>query len=190
MDAEIYPWRRVPSIQDAIAIARPFLIAQNIVEPTGGYAEEAIATAEKRLGAPIPADVREFQRAFRPTDVYGSRTDADFGFYALGSKEFVWQPMEEAEPSEDWKAAKGLALGQSTFGDPFWWIRGHRWIPDGSIVLLDHDGGMCLDIVFVYFARSFAEFLARVTHFGSLYSNAADALFQQECRELNPSAKR
>jgi hypothetical protein len=95
--------------------------------------------------------------------------------------------MKGAEPEADWASANGLALGQSEEGDPFWWIEGHRIIPNGSIVLLDHEGSLG-EVMFVHFARTFPEFLARVAYFKQLCP-LHDLLFQQEYLELNPSAR-
>ncbi len=97
--------------------------------------------------------------------------------------------MEGGEPEADWVDAQGLFLGQSTFGDPFWWAEGHRTAPNGSVFLLDHEGHLSEDVMFVYFARSFREFLAKLTYFKSLDSTPQDELFRREYLELNPSVK-
>jgi hypothetical protein len=113
----------------------------------------------------------------------------EFGFYTIGSKELTWKSMDGAEPAEDWVGAQGLFLGQSAFGDPFWWADGHRTAPNGSIFLLDHEGNLSEDVVFGHFARSFREFLAKLAHFKSLDSKPKDELFLREYLELNPSVK-
>jgi hypothetical protein len=85
--------------------------------------------------------------------------------------------------------AQGLFLGQSAFGDPFWWAEGHRSVSDGSIFLLDHEGHLSEDVMFVHFARSFPEFLSKLAYFKSLDSTPQDELFRREYLELNPSVK-
>ena len=75
--------------------------------------------------------------------------------------------MAEAEPAEDWVDAEGLAIGQGIFGDPFWWIKGHRWFSDGCIVVYNHDGGFG-EIPFTRVANSLAEFVAKTAFFGKL----------------------
>jgi hypothetical protein len=188
MTDQPYPWRTNANIRDVLAAVRPTFVSLAVVEPIGGCSEEEIAKAERRLGRSLPQPVREFYQAMRPTEVLGGEPK-EFGFYPLGSTELAWRSMEGAEPAADWISSRGLALGQSTYGDPFWWVEGHRVISNGSIVLLDHEGGLGGDVMFVHFARNFAEFLAKVAYFRDLYPPPGDALFQQEYAELNPSAK-
>ena len=85
--------------------------------------------------------------------------------------------------------AQGLFLGQSAFGDRFWWAEGHRTAPGGSIFLLDHEGNWSEDVMFVHFARSFREFLAKLAFFESLDPKPQDELFRREYLELNPLVK-
>jgi hypothetical protein len=187
MTEQQYPWRTGRDTREVVAAVRPTFVALSVVEPAGGNSDAEIATAERRLGRPLPPPVRDFYVAMRPTGMFDGKPK-EFGFYRLNSAELAWRSMEDAEPADDWASAEGLALGQSTYGDPFWWVEGHRSAPDGSVFLLDHDGGLGGDVMFVHFARTFAEFLDKVAHYGNLYPPPGEPLFRQEYVELNPSA--
>ena len=190
MENPTYPWRVPRELGEVLADARAVFASLGVIEFHGGCTDAQIANAEDRMQRPLPGEVREFYRVMRPTELFASGTRKEFGFYLIDSAELQWQSMQGAEPPQDWTEATGLALGQSAFGDPFWWVEGHRSLPNGSIVLLDHDGGLGGDVMFVHFARSFREFIAKVTYFKGLYSSVQDPLFQSEYVELNPSAKR
>lgn len=173
----------------AMAAARPVFASLGIIGRGDGCSEQEINEAEQRMKRPFPPDVRVFYQGVRPTDLFGNVERKEFGFYTIGSQELSWGSMEGAEPADDWLHASGLALGQSASGDPFWWIEGHRSLPTGSIVLLDHDGGLGGDVMFVHYARCFREFLAKVAYFKNLYPPAQDELFLREYLELNPSSQ-
>jgi hypothetical protein len=187
MSTQVYPWRVTGDFAQIVNLARPVLVGLGVVSADGGASESEIAAAEARMGRPLPGDVRAFHAAMRPMELFERGSRREFGFYPLGSAEFVWHSMEGAEPVEEWTAAQGLRLGQSAFGDPFWWIEGHRSLPNGTIVMMDHDGGLGGDAPFVCFARTFGEFIAKIAHFKGLYAPAGDPLFASELRELNPS---
>jgi hypothetical protein len=189
MDDHIYPWRQPKDLADVLAEVRPVLASLGVVTAAGGCSELEIAAAEHRSSRPLPGDVRAFYRAMRPTELFSPDSRKQFGFYTIDSQELSWKPMGGAEPAEDWVGAHGLFLGQSTFGDPFWWAEGHRTAPDGSIFLLDHEGHLSEEVMFVHFARSFREFLAKLMYFKSLDSTPQDGLFRREYLELNPSVK-
>jgi hypothetical protein len=189
MNAQIFPWRTQRNIEDTLADARDVLAALGIVEPTGGCTDAEIADAEKRMRRPLPDDVREFYCKMRPTPLFADNTNKEFGFFTIGSDELIWRSMEGAEPPELWVGANGLALGQSLFGDPFWWVEGHRFLPDGSIILLDHEGTIGEDVMFVHFARSYREFLSKLTYFKGLYPYPENSLFRLEYEELNRQGK-
>jgi hypothetical protein len=57
-----------------------------------------------------------------------------------------------------------------------------RYSPQND-ALLDHDGGLGENL-FIHYARSFGEFLAKINHFGGLYP-PKDLLFGQEYAEPN-----
>lgn len=187
MNEDHYPWRRPRDIETVLAEAKPVLVSLGVVEPGAGCLEEEIAAAEGR-SRPFPDDVRAFYRSMRPTELFAPGRRKEFGFYKIDSHELTWKSMEGAEPAEDWTGAQGLFLGQSEFGDSFWWAVGHRSAPDGSIFLLDHEGHLSEYVMFAHFARSFREFLAKLAHFKSLDSASQDDLFRREYLELNPSA--
>ena len=191
MSDQQHPWRQPSDLETVLARLKPVLVSLGIVEAGAGCTEAEIVAAEGR-SRQFPEDVRAFYRSMRPTDLYAPGARREFGFYTIGSPELKWMPMDGAEPAEDWVGAQGLFLGQSAFGDSFWWAEGHRTAPAGSIFLLDHEGNLSEDVMFGYFARSFREFLAKLTYFKSLDSHeaASDALFRQEYLELNPSVKR
>jgi hypothetical protein len=184
-----YPWREPKDLAAVLADVRPVLASLGIVEGTEGCSEPEIAAAEQRSPRPFPDDVRAFYRAMRPTELFAPGTRKEFGFYTLESKELTWKSTEGAEPAEDWDGAQGLFLGQSAFGDPFWWVEGHRTAPNGSIFLLDHEGNLSEEVMFVHFARSFREFLAKLAYFRALDSMPRHELFRREYLELNPSVK-
>ncbi len=188
MEPDPYPWRQSTDLATVLTEVKPVLASLGVVDQGPGCSEPEIAAAEQR-SRPFPADVRSFYHAMRPTELFSGEQRKEFGFYTLGSKELSWKSMEGAEPVDDWLGAEGLFLGQSAFGDPFWWVERHRSLPDGSIFLLDHNGGLGGDIMFVHFARTFREFLGKLTHFKNLYSPTHDELFHREYLELNPSAK-
>lgn len=184
---EPYPWRRPKDFATVLAEVQPVLASLGVVAEGLGCSESEIAAAERRCSRPFPADVRAFYRSMRPTELFSPDRSKEFGFYGIDSKQLAWKSMDGAEPAEDWVGAQGLFLGQSACGDPFWWAVDHRSAPDGSIFLLDHDGGMGGDVMFVHFARAFGEFLAKLGYFKNLYSTR-DELFRREYVELNPSA--
>ena len=123
-------------------------------------------------------------------ELFAAGERKEFGFYTIESEELNWKSMKGGQPPEDWVGAQGLFLGQSAFGDPFWWAEGHRTAPDGSIFLLDHEGNLSEDVMFAHFARSFREFLVKLAHFKSLDSASEDESFRREYKELNPSITR
>lgn len=184
-----YPWRDCADLGMVLASVKPIFASLLSVESSGGHSDLEIISAERRIGTPLPEAIREFYRAMRPTPIFNP-PQREFGFYPLNSTELAWHSMQGAEPEEAWSSARGLALGQSTYGDPFWWIEGHRFLPDGSITLLDHEDGVGGEVLFVHFARSFPEFIAKVAHFRGRYPRSPDTAYRQEYLELNPSAKR
>jgi hypothetical protein len=188
MHDDVFPWRGAKDLADVLAALKPVLAALNVVAPGGGCTEQEIAAAEARAARPFPEDVRALYRAMRPTELFSGDARKEFGFYTIGSNDLAWRPMDAAEPAEDWAGAAGLALGQSASGDPFWWVEGHRTLPPGGVVLLDHEGGLG-EASFVYFARSLPEFLSKLAHFRGLYPPAPDDLFQREYFELNPTTR-
>jgi hypothetical protein len=189
MDHDKYPWRAPKDLVTVLVEVRPVLTSLGVVAESGGCSEPEIVAAEQRLSRPFPDDVRAFYGAMRPTELFTAGERKEFGFYTIGSKELMWKSMEGAEPAEDWVGARGLFIGQSAFGDPFWLAEGHRNAPQGTVFVLDHDGGLGGEIIFVQFARSFREFLLKVAHFKNLYSTPDDELFRREYVELNPSVK-
>jgi hypothetical protein len=188
MSDEQYPWRQPRNLETVLAEVKLVLVSLGVVEPGDGCSDAEIAAAEGRSRR-FPEDVRAFYSSMRPTALFAPGARKEFGFYTIGSKELTWKSMEGAEPAEDWVDAQGLFLGQSAFGDPFWWAEGHRAAPNGSIFLLDHEGNLSEDVMFVHFARSFREFLAKLAYFKSLDSTPQDHLFRREYLELNPSVK-
>jgi hypothetical protein len=188
MSDERYPWRQPRAFETVLTEVKPVLVSLGVVEPGCGCSDAEIEAAEGR-SRPFPEDVRAFYRAMRPTELFAPGARKDFGFYTIGSGELTWKSMEGAEPAEDWVGARGLFLGQSAFGDPFWWAEGHRTAPYGSIFLLDHEGSLSDDVMFAHFARSFREFLAKLAYFKALDCAEQDEVFRREYLELNPTVK-
>jgi hypothetical protein len=188
MADEHYPWRQPRDLETVLAEVKPVLASLGVVEPGAGCSEAEIAAAEGR-SRPFPDDIRAFYRSMRPTELFAPGQRKEFGFYRIESKQLTWKSMEGAQPAEDWTAAQGLFLGQSVFGDPFWCAQGHRSAPVGSIFLLDHEGQMGEDVMFVHFARSFREFLMKLAYFRNLDLTPQNELLRREYLELNPLAK-
>lgn len=187
MSSEMYPWRQPKDLATVLSEVKPILAALGIVAPNAGCSDSEIAKAEAR-SQPFPPEVRAFFQSMRPTDLFSGSQKKEFGFYTIESDELTWKSMQGAEPAEDWVGAQGLFLGQSVFGDPFWWVKGHRSAPDGAIFLLDHEGDLTANVMFGCIARSFCEFLVKVVYFRKLTASQ-NAQFQAEYAELNPSAR-
>jgi hypothetical protein len=189
MEQQVYPWRASLDIRQVLAEVRPTFLMLNSIDPAGGCAPDEIKRAETRIGVPLPNDLREFYLAFRPTKLFRNDVRQGFGFYPVSSDELRWRSMEGAEPEEDWISARAVAIGQSEFGNPFWLVENHRSIPDGGIVLLNHDGAIPGRLAFVYYARSLREFLLKLAHFQGLYASKDQDLFYREHMEMNPTDK-
>jgi hypothetical protein len=187
MDNEAFPWRRPKDIETILLEVKPVFVGLGVVTPDAGCSESEVAAAEHR-SQPFPREIRAFYCAMRPTELFSRDQQKEFGFYTIGSSDLAWKSMQGAEPADDWVTAQGLCFGQSAFGDPFWWVKGHRSAPDGAIFLLDHDGGLGGDIMFVHFSRSLSEFLAKLAYFKNLHA-PKEELFRREYIDLNPSAK-
>ena len=125
MNDEQYPWRKPRDLETVLAEVKQVLASLGVVEPGSGCSEAEIAAAERR-SCPFPDEVRGFYRSMRPTALFAPGPRKEFGFYRIESEELAWKSMEGAEPAEDWAGARGLFLGQSAFGDPFWCAEGHR----------------------------------------------------------------
>ncbi|HET6249802.1 MAG TPA: hypothetical protein VFE47_19085 [Tepidisphaeraceae bacterium] len=145
-----------------------------------------------------------------PDDGKGGLNEAgpdEFFFYGAERSELKWQSLSDWVPESDWSAASGLAIGQSGYGDAFFWVKGHRVHPDGCIAIDDHEG----DPQYYVLARSLPEFVGKVVRLKGLSPRALDdfdddegdeediadmfstenlELFRAEHAELNPTLKR
>lgn len=212
-----YPWRDNRSLEQVLAESRAWLTNERIIAVGLGFNDVEIAAAERRLRRPFPEEVRELYRTYRPVRVFSKDGPEEFGFYQLDQLELRWESLghDDAVPVEDWARAEGLVIGQSLYGDPIFWVRGHRTRPDGCVMVFDHELAMG-DLFFAVVARSLAEFVGKVVCLRGLNGrpdsledltdhpilNAKDEdlmsivnadsrldLFKAEYAELNPTSK-
>lgn len=218
MAADVYPWRDNRPLKQVLATSRPWLKKKQIIASGGGYSDAEIARAEQRIGRPLPLEISEFYRAVRPLEIFSDDGPAGFGFYQIQQPELCWKMLghDDAVPVEDWANAQGLSFGQSLYGDPIFWVKGHRTQPDGCIMIFDHEQAIG-DVYFAILARSLSEFLGKIVFLNGLDGgdpledleddqilNSEDdellailnqdgdkyELFRKEYRELNPTTQR
>lgn len=178
----MFPWRDNRPLKQVLAASRPWLRKQHIIASGGGYSEADIADAEKRMGRSLPLEIQEFYRSMCPVRIFSDDGPEEFGLYQLAQTELRWEVLghEDAIPFEDWARAEGLAFGQTLYGDPIFWVRGHRSQPDGCIMIFDHEQAMG-DVHFAIFARSLGEFLNKIVFLKGLDGgNAVDELDDEE----------
>jgi hypothetical protein len=217
-----FPWRDGRSLGQVLEDGRPWLQRRRIIRKGGGSRASAVAAADKRLGEPLPRDVRDFLLAIQPVPMFKDDLDEDgpseFFFYGPEPPELRWQSLAEWAPKPDWIGARGLAIGQTGYGDGLYWVTGHRVHRDGCIAVFDHELAMG-DLPYFVVARSLSEFIAKVVHSKGLSPGGDDEddlddfedddqgddmdlladldndvenmrLFAKEYAELNPATKR
>lgn len=202
-----YPWRGGESVTDVIRRNRDLLRAAGLIQPGPGCTPAEISAVERRIGRPLPPDVREFYLAARPAPftaedhppiaVYQPQ-DPDVNWYRLAHD--APRPINIIkwdDPLDEWQSADGFPWGRTPFGDRLFWVRGHARHPDGCVLLTDHESSECpLPVV----ARSLAEYLARFCFLNGidLISTPGERdklpadhvrLFATEFVELNPQSR-
>ena len=163
-----FPWRNGRSLAAVLAESRPWLQSKRIIREGGGCRASALAAAGERLGQPLPPDIHQFLLALKPIPMFenGAFSDdgpSEFFFYGPLQPELRWEPLAEWEPKADWAGARGLAFGQTAYGDGLYWVIGHRTQPDGCIAVFDHELAMG-DLMSFVIARSLPEFISKVVH--------------------------
>ena len=131
------------------------------------------------LGGPLPPDVREFLLAVQPIPTFADGKPnqdgpTEFFFYGPDRPELRWESLAGWAPKPDWIGARGLAIGQTGYGDGLYWVTGHRLHPDGCIAMSDDELAMG-DLPCFVVARSLAEFIAKVVHSKGLSPGGGDA---------------
>ena len=209
-----FPWRDGRSLGQVLADSRPWLQRRRIIAKGAGSRPSALAGAEKRLGQPLPRDVHEFLQSAQPIPMFrdGKLNEdgpPEFFFYGPGQSELRWESLAEWMPKPDWSNARGLAIGQTGYGDMLYWVAGHRVHPDGCIAVFDHELAMG-DLPYFVVARSLSEFIAKVVYCKGLspggddddedlenfdladFENDANnmGLFANEYAELNPVTRK
>ncbi len=210
-----YPWRDGRSLAAVLADARPWLERHRIILPGGGCDPDDIVAAEARHGRPLPPDVRLLLTIVRPNPLgpHDEGGPEDFSLPALGPGWSGWTAgAKDIEPIADWGNADLLGLGGTALGDDLFWCLGHRAFPDGCIVCFSHEAGLGNGLVLAVVARSLAELITRAVMcdgfnpgdasdlsadpddpdddpgpIAPLDSDAAQALFDAEFAELNPT---
>jgi len=161
-----------------IADSRPWLVRKRLIKKGGGCSPAVLEAAAKRVKGALPAEVREFLFLVEPISMFkeGELNDegpGEFFFYHPKQSEFKWHSLVEWVPQTDWSGARGLAIGQSGYGDAIFWVMGHRAHPDGCIAVHDHEVAMG-DLQCAVFARSLSEFIAKIVCLKGLSPDAMD----------------
>ena len=180
MAKSTFPWRHGRPLSKVLADSRRWLQRKRIIKKGGGCRESTLAAAEKRLGQPLPADVREFHREIQPITMFkdGDLNDdgpEEFYFFSPDQAEMKWHSLSKWVPSSDWSRAQGLAIGQTGYGDTLFWVRGHRVHADGCIAVDDHELSMG-DLQYAVLARSLSELIAKMVHLKGLSPGLTDDL--------------
>jgi hypothetical protein len=165
-------------LRQVIDDTRPWLERRRLVRKGPGCGEAAVAALAKRLKGRLPDDVRAFLLAVEPIPMFhrGKVRDdgpGEFFFYGPNARELRWQSLAKWAPEADWHDARGLAIGQTGYGDVLYWVEGHRAHPDGCIAVDDHEVAMG-DLQYAVLARSLAELVAKVVHIKGLSPGLMD----------------
>jgi hypothetical protein len=177
-------WRSL-TIDEALAkIAEP-LITRGLATKGRGASKREIAAAEKRLGRPLPVEVRVFYEHVTPVPECTQFGGGSVGFQPIGDADLNWldDPIVREEklwvgPQGDcwldgWSTARLLVIGYTEFGDWLLWSAGLSGLPDGAIVLTDHEG----ENNPIVLGDSLAQWLGRYWTYGFIeYSIAEGSL--------------
>ena len=176
MTPDQYPWRTDRTLGEVLASCRPWLIGKEVIKDAAGYPEDEVASAEQRIGRPLPDDIRAFYHAARPIGDDNGGFRAGVVLYDLDALEWQSMSVHQQEPLDDWARAEGLWFGCIAGGQSaLCWVRGHRAHADGCIVLVDPLSYMTLgDLSVSVHARSFAEFIAKLVALNGLWPGCGD----------------
>ena len=201
------PWRSL-TIEKALAQVVEPLIKRGLATKGRGASEKAISAAEKRLGCPLPDDVRAFYRSVTPVPECTEFGGGSVGFQPVGDPDLTWlddpQLREEklwVGPSgecwlEGWATARLLVIGYTEFGDWLLWCERLEGRHPGTVVLTDHEGEMSPIVLGDtlaqwlgrYFAYGFIEYAIAEGSLDDTGPAAAEAFLRDHLR-LNPHCK-
>jgi hypothetical protein len=200
-------WRSL-TIDEALSnVAKP-LVTRGLATKVRGSSEKEIAAAEKRLGEPLPAELRAFYRHVSPVPECTEFGGGSVGFQPIGDSDLTW--LDDPGLREDklwvgpqgdcwldgWITARLLVIGYTEFGDWLLWSAGLSGRSDGTIVLTDHEG----ENNPIVLGDSLAQWLGRYWTYGFIeYSIAEGSLdntgparseaFLRDHLRLNPQCK-
>jgi hypothetical protein len=203
-----YPWRTARTVEQVINANRDLLIRTGIIEPGPGYSPAELRAIERRTHGPLPDEIKQLYAAARPRQVGADHWPSMGLFKPDGDIDVRWYHLLDDQPHpidlivrykpsvpgfDNFKHAHGLMLAGNPFFDRLFWVRGHATMPDGCIMLTDHEGYPPMPIV----ARSLSQYLARlcffngtdlITYPGQRGDFPLDhaLLFAREFAELNP----
>jgi hypothetical protein len=207
-----YPWRDRRTVTQVVNDHRDLLVRAGMIEEGPGHSAKEIQEFRAGQAEPAPPELIELYRAARPRQI-GADHWPNIGLFTLSDEEPRWHALLEERPHpidiiwwrdepvpEDveaqWRTAKGFELGGTPFFDRLFILKGHASVPDGSILLTDHESDHPMAIV----ARSLAEYLARFCHFDGLdliaypgecesYPREMVMTLAREYMELNPQSE-
>ncbi|MGA2497393.1 MAG: hypothetical protein ABSH20_06610 [Tepidisphaeraceae bacterium] len=207
-----YPWRDGSSVTQIINANRKMLVRIGMIEEGSGYTERELKAWNARLKSPAPTEAIELYRAARARQV-GEEHWPSMGLFTLEDKDVRWYDLVDERPhpidiiwwrdqpvdpaiERGWRKAQGFMLGGTPFFDKLFILRGHGRIPDGSILLTDHESSYPMVIA----ARSLTEYMARLCYFAGTdlisFPGERDRLphekvmaFVREYVELNPESE-
>jgi len=166
-------WRGV-SIEQAVDRCADGLVMRGLATETHGYSAAVLSAADRRLGRPMPAELRAFYSRINPVSECPDPEYGLVGFQPPDDDDLTWldDPMvrenklwvmqDEACWIDGWADAKLLIIGYTPFGDILLWADGLTNRPTGTIVLTDHES----DDNPIILADSLGEWIARYDAFG------------------------
>jgi SMI1 / KNR4 family (SUKH-1) len=201
------PWRSV-TIEEVLDQAAEPLVKRGLATPQRGASEKAIQAADKRLGRPLPDELRAFYRRVTPVPECPAFGLGSVGFQPVEDPDLTW--LDDPELREEklwvvplgkcwlkgWAKARLLVIGYTEFGDWLLWCEGLSGRPAGTVVLTDHEG----EDNPVVLGDAFAQWLGRYFRYGLIeYAIAEGGLdtiepavaeaFLRDHLRLNPRCK-
>jgi hypothetical protein len=174
MPIEPKPFWRSLNIEEALDLAAKPLIARGLATKGRGASEKKIRAADKRIGRPLPDELKAFYRRVTPVSQCTSFGFGSVGFQPIEDFDLTWLDDPELRqnklwviPSSDcwldgWETARLLVIGYTEFGDWLLWCDDLAGRPTGTIVLTDHDGSVNP----VVLGDSLAQWLGRYSDYG------------------------
>jgi hypothetical protein len=196
------------TIETAVTQVAEPLVKRGLATKARGASEKAITAAQKRLGRPLPDELRAFYRKVTPVPECTQFGGGSVGFQPVGDPDLMWlddpQVREEklwVVPSGEcwlkgWTTARLLVIGYTEFGDWLLWCDGLAGRKPGTIVLTDHEGAtnpIVLGDSFAqwlgrYFAYAFIEYSIAEGSLDGTGPAATEAFLRDHLR-LNPYCK-